>query len=251
MDIVKFIVISLTSPIVLCFSLCVVGLLCGFAGSVKLKKMMLTLSLCWLALCSQPYFSDLLLYPLEHKFPQPNLDTKTDYIHVLGCYYDTAGAMTEISRWSECSLQRNIEAFRIYQNTGSKIIVTGGNFLTDKDVNYAERAADFLYSLGVNPSDIVIISEGKTTSEEIERILTRFPHATLGAVSSATHLTRLKMMYQEHASPVVLFPVDYTSTGELVPSLKLPSTSALIGVQKALYEYLAIAKYKLITARES
>lgn len=251
MDIVKIVVVSLTSPIVFCFFLWVIGLLCGLAGRKKLRKVVMTFSLLWLMLCSQPYFGDLLLHPLEHQLPHPNLDTKTDYIHVLGCYYDTLGTIPEISRWSECSLQRNIEAFRIYQKTGSKIIVTGGNFLMDKNVNYAERAAELLYSLGVPKKDIVVLSEGTTTSEEIERVLTRFPDATLSAVSSATHLTRLNMMYQRHSSPVILFPVDFVSTGELRPSLKLPSITALVSVQKALYEYLAIAKYKMITARES
>ncbi len=251
MDILKFIVVSLTSPIVLCFALCALGLLFGLAGLKAVRRTLMSLSVLWILLCSQPYVSDLMLYPLEHKFPQPSLTTQTDYIHVLGCYYDTDGDMSEISRWSECSLQRYIEAFRIYQNTNTKIIVSGGYFLKDKEINYAERAAELLYSLGVPSSHVVVIPEGTTTSEEIALVLARFSDATLGAVSSATHLTRLKMMYRNHSSPVVLFPVDFHSSGDLTWSIKLPSIIALNGVQRALYEFFAIVKYKFFTEQES
>jgi len=53
---------------------------------------------------------------------------KPDYILVLACYYSTFGNVPETSRWSECSMQRNIEALRLHRKSGAPIILSGGNF---------------------------------------------------------------------------------------------------------------------------
>ncbi len=140
MEFIKHIVLFFISPLNLVILLYASGVLVSlkktYAGNI-LKYF----SVLAFFLFTQPYFSDLLLYPLEHKhrYPELNLDKKKpDYILVLACYYSTFGNVPETSRWSECSMQRNIEALRLHRKSGAPIILSGGNFLHDPDINYSQ-----------------------------------------------------------------------------------------------------------------
>lgn len=245
MELLKFIVVQLTSPLTLSLLLVTIGFLLGFWGNKKLKKLCHAVALLWFFIWSQTYFSNLLLYPLEHLHHHNAPPTPPDYIHVLACYYNASSNVAEISKWSECSLQRNVEAYRIYRQTGAKIVVTGGMFLSQGNVSYAQKAAEFLYSLGVPEEDIVIIANGKNTVEEVEMVKVTLSHSSLWVISSATHMLRLSITYANHIPHVKFFPVDFHSNGTLTPFVELPSLSALRNSQHAFYEYFALAKLYL------
>lgn len=244
MDFVKAIVLQLISPLNL--SLLALLISCAF-GHFKMAKTAKTLryfALFWILLCSQPYFSDLLLYPLEYHEEQNNVgDKKPDVIFVLACYYSTQGNVSEISRWSECSLQRNIEATRLQFLTNRPILVTGGNFLHDKNVNYTTRAIELLKSLNVPDDNIIGTFEGSTTLEEINSAREYLKGKDVWVVSSATHMARLKSMLTPIVNNAEYFPVDYQSKSQLKPYISMPSQQALENTRIAFYAYLSALKH--------
>lgn len=219
---------------------------------IKNKKVAFQLavaSIFWLLIWSQPYSADLLLYPLERSDKVTDLKyvghRDPDYILVLACYYNTEGDVPEISRWSSCSLQRLVQTAVLYTETKSKVIITGGHFLKNKDVSYSEKAQMFLMSLGVPQDKIITTNIGTNTSEEIISASPLVEKTNLLVVTSATHVLRVSKELQNVTKRVTFFPVDYHSGGVLTPYLSPPSLTALEATRSAFYEYLALVKHYL------
>jgi hypothetical protein len=183
------------------------------------------------------------------EFPPPTEQASDkeapDYILVLACYYSTQGNVPEISRWHECSLQRNVEAARLHFLSNAPIIVTGGAFLQDRKVNYGEKALSFFMSLNVEQSKLVPTYKGSDTSEEIESARLILAGKHVWVVSSATHIMRIQQQIEGVAASVNYFPVDYHSKNDMQFYLTLPSQSALESARLGLYESFAKLKFKL------
>lgn len=215
----------------------------------RFRKILTYGAFLYLFITSQPYFSDLLLYPLEHAV-QPTepdiLHNNAEVIVVPGCYYFTKGEMTEISRWPPCSLQRLVQASELSNNLKIPILVTGGFFLQGAKESYASKATSLLLSLGVPESQLVTVSKGTDTASEVDAIKHLVKDKNVVLVTSATHIQRASVLISEYSASVFYAPVDYHSNGTLIPYFSLPSLSALQRVQHALYEYGAWIKYWLL-----
>lgn len=247
MDIIKHIVLFFISPLNLVILFFVLGVLLSKQQGCAAKTFKFA-SLFSFFLFTQPYFSDLLLYPLEHKHKYPNVHSnseKPDYIFVLACYYSTFGDVPEISRWSECSMQRNIEAFKLYKMTGAPIIISGGNFLHDPDVNYSIRAKDYFLHLGVEEESLIITKIGSNTHEEFVSTAPYLRNSHTWVVSSATHIRRLQKLFSNQNYSALFFPVNHHTKGLLTPYITLPSSRALLNTEIAFYEYAALSKQAL------
>ena len=199
-------------------------------------------------LTTQPYFADLLLYPLEHEIAYSETIVEfegADFIVTPACYYSTVGKVSEISRWSHCSLQRLVQASKLSKELNKPILVTGGNFLHDPDINYSRKAYDFLLDLGVSQKNLILVAKGTDTASEVESIKSYIIKKNVILVTSATHAKRASMLLSEHCNGVSIFPVDFHSSGSLTPFLKRPSVSAMRRVEIAMYEYGARMKHFL------
>lgn len=200
-------------------------------------------------LTTQPYVADLLLYSLEYDLPQTNTlkeSKNADFIVTPACYYSTIGKVSEISRWSHCSLQRLVQASKLSKELDKPILVTGGNFLHDPDTNYSLKAYDLLLDLGVPRKNLILVAKGTNTASEIESIKGYIIKKNVILVTSATHVRRASMLLSEYCNEISIFPVDFHSSGRLTPYIKLPSLSAMRRVEIAMYEYGARAKYFLL-----
>jgi uncharacterized SAM-binding protein YcdF (DUF218 family) len=138
-----------------------------------------------------------------------------------------------------------LQAIILHKEHQLPIIVTGGNFLTEQDIVFAEEARKFLLNFGVDGDDIIVIGKGWNTRSEVEAVKQLLPKANLLAVTSATHQLRLSYLLSDAGFEHMVENVDYQSSGELAFFLSLPSPTALESVRKAAYEYLAIIKYAL------
>lgn len=212
---------------------------------IRASRNLKCFAIVWILLCSQPYFSDLLLYPLEKPVGSQRQKEKPDVIFVLACYYSTEGDVSEIARWSECSLQRNVEAARLHFQTGSPILITGGYFLYDEDVNFSDKAMALFRSLNINAEYLIATREGTTTAEEIKSARKWLEDRNVWVVSSASHIKRLDKMLKPIAKNVAFFPVDFQTKGSLTPYLTFPSQVALENTRRAFYAYLADIKHRL------
>jgi len=242
--------IILSSPLNLFFLLIFATAVLGLVKQSALSKKAIKIAFTLLFVTSQPYFADVILFPLEHK-----ADNKEDYItseHIdliftPACFYSTKGDISEISRWSECSLQRLTRSAQLSIELDRPIIVTGGYFLHDKTVSYAQQASAFLTSLGVKNENIISIPTGTNTKEEIKAVENLVNQKNIILVTSATHSERCMLLLSESRANVFHARVDYLSSGSLTPFLAIPSIDALKRTERALYEYGARIKHELTT----
>lgn len=200
-------------------------------------------------LTTQPYFADLLLYPLEHEiaYSESLADfEEADFIVSPACYYSTVGKVSEISRWSHCSLQRLVQASKLSKELDKPILVTGGNFLHDPDINYSQKAYDVLLDLGVSRKNLILVAKGTDTASEVESIKGYITRKNVILITSATHVKRASLLLSEYCNEVSISPVDFHSSGSLTPYVKMPSANALRRVEMAMYEYGARVKYFLL-----
>ena len=246
MEILKFIVLQLISPLNLSLLCLLLSSFTFYFNKPQLSKVLRYFALGWILLCLQPYFGNLLMYSLENNIkPDIHKIEKPDFIFVLACYYDTEGNVSEISRWSECSLQRNTEAARLHYASGSPIIVSGGNFLKNEEVNYTTQSIDFFQSLGIEKSLLIGTYKGTTTQQEIDSAMSLMSDKSIWVVSSSSHIGRLKMKMADVSDSVIFFPTHYRSNNSLDFVITLPSQTALESTRTAFYEYLSHIKHYL------
>ncbi|WP_032097147.1 MULTISPECIES: YdcF family protein [unclassified Alteromonas] len=245
MDFLKLIALQLITPLKLSLVLLALALLFQAISKQRIATLTKRVALFWVLLWSQPYASDVLLHFIEYKPESKSEHAKhsPDYILVLACYYSTQGDVPEISRWAECSLQRNVEAVRLQNKTQAPVIITGGNFLHDSSINYSEVAYDFFTSMNIDKKNLIITKEGTNTYEEILSARRYLENKHVWVVSSATHMYRLERELADIAATTTFFPVDYHSKGSLKPYITLPSQKALENARVALYELLARVKF--------
>lgn len=248
-DLFKPLVLFLISPLTQVLMLLLLAILLHYANARRGARWSAAIAVLLLGIFSQPIVGNYLLYPLEfskklnkHKMTQ---NSKLDVIYVPACYYTTTGKLPDFSRFSSCSLARLAQAAAIATEHQVKIVVSGGNFLNDPNVNFADQATALLISFGIDPSRIVTVNEGTTTLEEANAVSSELRNKSVLVVSSATHGIRLKAIIQPLVYQFYFCPVDYHSNGQLTPFLSTPSVQALYAVERGLYEYIALLKHML------
>ncbi|WP_284217225.1 YdcF family protein [Agaribacter marinus] len=231
-----------------------IGLLFACLRKVKkhsVKKIVVSapiFAFSWIMLCSQTWFSYLVTQPLESysKAVQSQYMEVSDdyYIHVLACYYQDNSDIPMISRWSDCSLKRLVQAVLLHKKSGATIVLTGGRFIPESDVVYAEKAYALLLELGVDEDKIIALSVGTNTKEEVLAIKRRLSNkAKLALVSSTTHTERLhKLVLQAGFTNFKFFSVGHMN-GEFDWSYAFGLNHFnLIRTERAFYEYGAQIK---------
>lgn len=246
MKFLKLIALQLVSPLKFSLLMLFIALALKLADRKRAARKMNIVAISWLLIWSQPYASDVLLHSIEYQPPKHQHPAeRPDYIFVLACYYNTEGNVTEISRWTECSLQRNVEAARLHFKTSAPLLITGGNFLSDDSVNYGEKAHQFFTSLKIPSKSIITTHRGTNTHEEIVSALPHIRNKNIWVVSSATHIERIHKELEGVVLSASYYPVDYQSKGSTSPYLTLPSQSALESAHHGLYEILARIKFQI------
>ena len=130
--------------------------------------------LLWLLICSMTYPSVLLIKYLEDKYPVIPLQSdewrKTQAIVVLACNYFEDDNLPFVSRWPNCSMQRNLHAALMYREHPMPIFLAGDILgSTDKDPQ-ASHNKYFFEQMGVNSDDIYIIPKGVNTETEVNAL---------------------------------------------------------------------------------
>lgn len=250
MEAIKSIALVLSSPLTISLILLIVA---AFFYLRHQTKRAVTLASCGtgiLLMFSQPWVASLLLYPLEYPKDYATTEAleKSEIIFTPACYYSTKGEMPETARWADCSLQRLLHSASLSKEYDIPIVVSGGAFLRDKTVIYAQRASEFLLSVGISQSMIIVVGKGTNTLSEIQAARIHLEDKYVLAVTSATHATRVENMLIDLDIAVQSSPVDYQSSDDLDFFLASPSAVSLEKSRKAIYEYLALLKYQLESA---
>jgi len=182
-----------------------------FVHSKKPKQSIKSLSLAItiLLLCSFPPFSDMVMTAIEDDYPPyVRTDVSVDYIVVLGCGHNTNDELPVTSQLANCSLQRMVEALRIYQVHPEARIITSGYGGTNP-VSNAETMKQSLVLLGVPSQKIITENFPKDTEEEAELIAPRVQGTQVVLVTNADHMPRSINYFQQQGVFPVAAPTGY------------------------------------------
>jgi uncharacterized SAM-binding protein YcdF (DUF218 family) len=239
-------------PLSLCLEILIIGLLLlWFTKKKKAGNIFVSVGVILLMLFSYEPLPDLLLRPLEYRYPplvRVNDLPEIRWIVVLGGGHTSDPQIPANSQLEDSSLSRLVEAIRLHNSLpGSKLILSGG-VLYDP-VPEAKVLADVALALRVDRKNLVLESLSKDTEEEavlIQKMVGKDPFVL---VTSASHMPRSMAFFRKLGMHPIAAPTDYgvkeRQGEEISPGIFFPGIGELKKTQAAIYEYLGLAWAKL------
>ena len=227
-----------------------VGLL--FLGREKLGKTLILATTALIFFISVLPVYNLLLLPLENRFPIPEpLPKKVDGVIVLG------GAeipkLTQIR--GQVSLTDSVERLTTfvsltYRYSDAKFVYAGGQgAITAQEYKSATTARLFFEQMGLDTSRVIFDSQSRNTQENVENAL-QLAHPVKGEkwvlITSAWHMPRSVGIFRKLNWQVIPYPVDFKTTGKLEMSIGIPNFSAIASVSNVVYEWIGLFYYWLM-----
>lgn len=196
-----------------------------------------------LFVCSMPAISDRFIVQLENNYESfSQSSTPVDYIIVLGGWHTPNDALPATSQLQTSSLQRLVEALRIYKLHPEAKIITSGHHSTDK-VSNAEKMKQSLMLLGVPEQKIITENFPKDTEEEAALISPRVRGTQVVLITNADHMPRAMNYFQNQGVNPIAAPTGFWVKN--INSVKgwgyyVPSSAKLQQTTVAWYESLGL-----------
>jgi len=248
---VKKIVSNFFFPIPLSLEILIIGLILLFiTPRKKLGKAFILLGIILLAGLSFTPLSDMLLAPLEYKYPSlQSLDGCSDikWIVVLGGghKYDLRTPVT--ARPNHPSTVRVVEAVRLHRLLPhTKIIMCEGG--PPGQVTGAEIMAELAMDLGVNREDIVLESLSRDTKDQARFIKRIIGEDGLLLITSAAHMPRSMALFEKLDLQPIPAPTDHLYKKDPAGrGLKdyFPNAEAALKSRIAFHEYMGLVWAKI------
>lgn len=195
-------------------------------------------------------FGDLLLLPLEDRFPRnPVLNERIDGVVVLGGMIDpqvsSARGQVQLNESGD-RLLALVELARRFPE--ARLVFTGGSgLLFEPQHREADYARELLPRLGVPAERVTFERNSRDTHENAvmtAAIVRPQKDAAWLLVTSARHMPRAVGTFRRQGWRVVAWPVDYATDGRV--RLR-PGFNALGNLQRlswALHEWLGLVAYR-------
>lgn len=199
----------------------------------------IALAIAWIILLSYPPFSALLLSPLEHSYSKVQLGQRVPkYIHVLGNSHTENPDIPLSSELTLVGLARVTEGVSIYnRHPEMKMIFSG--YGGDEPVSNARKNGEMALSMGVKPTDILLLEKAKDTYQEALQAKKIVGNEPLVLVTSASHMPRAVALFKKAGISVIPAPTDFhVKKGE--DWLQFPSAEGLLRSETAFHEYFGI-----------
>ncbi len=239
-------------PLSLCLEILIIGLiLLWLTPKKRAGKVIVSLGVTLLILLSYGAFTDMLLKPLEYRYP-PLLNFKdlaeVRWIAVLGGGHTSDPQMPPNSQLSGSSLSRLVEGIRAHKSLpGSKLILSGGALYDP--VSNAKVLADVALTLGVDRQSLILETLSKDTEDEARLIKKIVGNDPFVLVTSASHLPRSMALFRKLGMQPIPAPTDYgvreKQEAGINPGMFFPNVGELGNAETAVYEYLGLAWAKL------
>jgi uncharacterized SAM-binding protein YcdF (DUF218 family) len=194
-----------------------------------------------LLLSSLPPVSDHFMAQLENEYPPfVQASTPVDYIVVLGCRHTNNPKLPVTSQLGDCSLERMVEALRVFNLHPEARIIPSGYGGSNKESN-AEKVKQALVLLGVPDQKIITENFPKDTEEEAELISPRVQGTEVVLVTNADHMQRAMRYFKTQGVYPTAAPTGYwvkDLNGQKKWAYYLPSGRKLEQTTTAWYETL-------------
>ncbi|MBR0964400.1 YdcF family protein [Bradyrhizobium diazoefficiens] len=240
-------------PINLLVELGILSLLLMASRFAALGRKLAVVTLVLLALSAFSPLGNLLLYPLESRFPawDPSRGAP-DGIIVLGGSVDSdlsAAHRTPVVAYAADRLIAPAELARRYPN--ARIVFTGGSAnLIATDAREADYAVPILDSLGIPKERLIIERDSRNTWENAiftKKLVTLKPGERWLLVTSAFHMPRSMGIFRKAGFDVEPYPVDWRMGGrdELFAFTRL-GKEGLEKTEVAVREWIGLLAYRVM-----
>ncbi len=239
----------LTQPGNMILMTLVAAMLLLFVRRERLGRVVLTVLTGGLVLVAVVPWADLLVTPLEDRFPFPSpMPALVDGIVVLGGAIDpqvsAARGQPSLNGAAE-RVTAMIELARRYPD--ARMVYSGGSgSVTAQELKEAPVAQAFLTAQGMDTSRVLFEGQSRNTRENAtlsKAIVTPRPGETWLLVTSAAHMPRAMGAFRAIDWRMVPYPVDYVTTGES-DGLRFSVEGGLSAIGGALHEWLGLAYYR-------
>lgn len=224
-------------PLPLCCELLVVGvLLLWLSKRQRLAKSLVSIGVLLLLLLSNAQIGDLLLSPLESRYPPladpADLSKQTQapvrWIAVLG------GGPSIQSRF--------IDGVRVQKAVpGSKLLLSLGS-----GGGSAEREAmEMAQTIGLRQEDLILIQDVWDTREEVKQMSQIIGADRFVLLTSASHMPRAMELFQGAGMNPLPAPIEHMVKSRSSYENWIPSAGSLYLSERAIYEYLGLLWLRL------
>jgi uncharacterized SAM-binding protein YcdF (DUF218 family) len=230
-----------------------VGVVLLFTRFASRGRILVAASLVLLAICSFSPFGNLLLYPLEQRFP-PWDDTRgtPDGIVVLGGSIDPKLSEAHGVTVFKGSVDRIVAAAALaHRYPNARIVFSGGsaNLISDDSAKEADYAVSVFERLGIAKSRVTMERHSRNTEENAE-----FSKALVAPkagerwllVTSAYHMPRSVGVFRKAGFSVEPYPADWhTGTDWTLWAPSAVASEGLAQVDIAVREWMGLAAYRI------
>ncbi len=250
MFLLKKIVAPLFFPVSLCLELLLLGLfLLWFTRKQKTGKIIVSIGVILLGTLSYGAVSDILLQPLEYKYPPLiKLEDVHDikWVVVLGGGHISDPKIPITGQLSDASMARLVEGIRLHRELPkSKLILSGGSFF-DR-VSNAKVLSEVAMAIGVKKKNILLEEISKDTEDQARLIQQIVSKDQFILVTSASHMPRTMAFFRKLGMDPLPAPTEHLVKESVAktPERFYPSAGGLRKAERAFYEYLGLAWAKL------
>jgi uncharacterized SAM-binding protein YcdF (DUF218 family) len=218
-----------------------------------LGRKLIMAALLFLILAGLSPLGNLLLLPLENRFPQWEASSRSPAgIIVLGGSQETTVTIERGQISLNESAERMTEAAMLARRYPlAKLVFTGGDGgLLGGAGNEADDAENLFVKLGVPSSQLIMERASRNTYENaglVAKAMQPKPGEVWLLVTSAAHMPRAVGCFRKAGIYVTPYPVDYRTRGWLDATSFSPSLSDGLGrVDGAAHEWLGLVVYKVL-----
>ncbi|MET0314296.1 MAG: YdcF family protein [Hansschlegelia sp.] len=230
----------------------VVGAFLWLAGAENFGGAVMALSVLGIAVCGLSPLANILLIPLEERFPRAPEGVAPAGIVVLGGSFDTlvAGARRDMSMTS--AAERLTEIAGLARRwPEARIAFTGGsNQMVLDGATEADLAARLFESFGIAPERLVLEGKARNTVENarfVRDLVSPRPGERWLLVTSAYHMPRSVGCFRAADFAVEAWPVDYRTRGPQDAGRVFAAVSGGLGrLDVAVREWVGLVSYRLL-----
>ena len=168
------------------------------------------------------------------------------FIVLAGGVRETGASLDPVISLSAASLRRTLAAERVAQGVpGSRLLFSGGH---GGSITEADLMRELALRLGFPAARIQTDDVSRTTYESARNLARRLGaagHPPPYLVTSADHMPRAYLAFQESGLPVCALPVDFEASHSYDFEQWVPDIGAFAMMSRALHEYLGIPYYQL------
>ena len=237
-------------PVPLCTAIIMAGVICLCTSRFRKQgRVLATLGALLLLFFSLPFFSNMALGPIEHRYGQLKLDevsirglNDVGFIVVLAAGHVQDPDIPPESRFNYAGLVRLVEGVRLYYKLGkAKLVLSGGPGICSS--TDADLMAVVARELGVKSDDIILERESLTTLDEARLLKPLLKNGRFILVTSASHMPRAMKIFTQLGMNPFAAPTGYLVKHCCKASMGIPGGSSIDKWETVFYETAATVKY--------